>query len=328
MKCKVTLITTLALLLCAVMILSACSGFTLPFSNRESSATVADTETTAGTEESVAIAIEEFVFTRENFPRIDGSTSTVPLAEAIACVLLGEPRENVADLAVFSKTTQSFRNLAAGLCDILVVSEPSPEVFVEFDEQNFKYEMTPIAMDALVFVINASNPVDSLTIKQIQGIYTGKVTNWKEVGGEDLEIVAYQRNADAGSHVMMEKLVMDGLVMSAPPTQSFPTAFGMGELITAIKGFDGSANAIGYSVFYYSVEMQMAEGLKIISVDGVPPVDDTVRRGDYPFTNPFFAVIGADEPAHSPARVMYEWLLSSEGQALIASEGYVAMAGG
>ena len=312
------------ILIAAVFMLSACGDDALlSWPTRKES----PPETEEPTEPQEQVQVREFVFTRDNFPRMDGSTSTVPLAEAAACVLLGEPRENVADLAVFSRTTQSFRNLAAGLCDILIVSEPSPEVFIEFEEQGFEYEMTPIATDALVFVVNASNPVDSLTIKQIQGIYTGKITNWKEVGGDDIEIAAYQRNADAGSHVMMEKLVMDGLVMSAPPMQSFPTAFGMGELISAIKGFDGSANAIGYSVFYYSVEMQMAEGLKILSVDGVPPVDDTVRRGQYPFTNPFFAVIGADEPEDSPTRVMYEWLLSEEGQALIAHEGYVSVAG-
>ena len=303
-------------LIAAVFALTACGNGAPANTTAEPPATREPSATT-----------EEFRFTRENFPRMDGSTSTAPLAEAAACVLLGEPRENVSELVMFSRTTQSFRNLAAGLCDILIVSEPSPEVFIEYEEQDFRYEMTPIATDALVFVINASNPVDSLTIKQVQEIYTGRITNWKEVGGDDVEIVAYQRNEEAGSHVMMEKLVMDGLVMSAPPTQSFPTAFGMGELITAIKGFDGSANAIGYSVYYYSVEMRMADGLKILAIDGVPADDASIKSGRYPFINPLFAVINANEPEDSPARVMYEWLLSAEGQELIGREGYVSAAG-
>ena len=268
---------------------------------------------------------EEFIFTRGNFPRMDGSTSTAPLAEAAACVLLGEPRADVAELAVFNRTTQSFRNLADGMCDILIVAEPSPDVFEELAAQGFEIEITPIATDALVFVVNASNPVENLTLEQIQGIYTGRIKNWSEVGGDDIEIVPFQRNAEAGSQVLMEKLVMNGKSMAAPPTQTIETMMGMGELIEAIKGFDGSSNAIGYTVFYYAEDMRMAEGLKILAVGGVRPGDETIRNGYYPFLNPYYAVIGASEPENSPARVMYEWLLSKEGQALVKNEGYVSV---
>ena len=267
----------------------------------------------------------EFVFTRENFPRMDGSTSTAPLAQAAACVLLGEPRDSVAELTMFNRTTQSFRNLADGLCDILIVAEPTPDVFDELRAKGYEWEIAPIATEALVFVVNASNPVDSLTIEEIQAIYTGKITNWRELGGEDIEIVPYQRNADAGSQVLMEKAVMEGLKMTPAPTQTFPTAFGMGDLMEAIKGFDGSANAIGYTMYYYAEEMRMAEGLKIISVGNVKPGDDTIRSGEYPFLNPYYVVTGAAEPEDSPARIMYDWLLSDEGQALVALEGYVSV---
>jgi len=269
--------------------------------------------------------VKEFIFTRENFPRMDGSTSTAPLAQAAACVLLGEPREAVAHLTEFNRTTQSFRNLAAGLCDILIVSEPTPEVFEELRASGFELEIAPIAIDALVFIVNASNPVDSLTLEQIRRIYAGKITNWEQVGGDDVEIVAFQRNAEAGSQVLMEKLVMEGLDMANAPTQSFMMALGMGELITAIKGFDGSASAIGYTVFYYAEDMRMAEGLKIILVDGVKPGAETIRSGEYPFLNPYYVVIGAREPEDSPARIMYNWLLSGEGQALVSHEGYVSI---
>jgi len=267
----------------------------------------------------------EFVFTRSNFPRMDGSTSTAPLAEAAACVLLGEPREAVAELVLFNRTTQSFRNLAAGLCDILIVSEPAPEVFEELKALRFELDMAPISLDALVFVVNSGNPVDSLTLEQIQDIYTGKITNWKQVGGNDAPIEAFQRNPEAGSQVLMEKLVMAGVDMADAPTKSFGTAFGMGELIEAIKGFDGSDNAIGYTVFYYAEDMKMAEGLKIIAVDGVQPGGGTIRSGEYPFLNPYYVVIGAHEPEDSPARIMYNWLLSDDGQKLVDHEGYVTI---
>ena len=268
---------------------------------------------------------EAFIFTRENFPRMDGSTSTAPLAEAAATVLLGEPREAVAELVDFSRTTQSFRNLADGLCDILIVSEPAPEVFDELRAMDFEIEMAPIALDALVFVVNSGNPVDNLTHQQIQRIYTGRITNWSEVGGDDIDIVPFQRNAEAGSQVLMEKLVMDGLRMTAAPEQSFMTAFGMGEMISAMKGFDGSASAIGFTVFFFAEDMGMAEGLKIIAVDGVTPSAETIRSGEYPFLNPYYAVIGAKEPENSPARIMWDWLQSGDGQKLVSLEGYVSV---
>lgn len=266
-----------------------------------------------------------FVFTRENFPRMDGSTSTIPLGQAVASVLLGEKRENVTDLAMFNKTTQSFRNLMNGDADILIVAEPNAAVYDEMKEAGFEYEKTPIATDALVFVVNADNPVSNLTTEQVQKIYTGEITNWKQVGGADIKIEAFQRNADSGSQALMEKLVMKDLKMAQPPE-----GYSIGEmdgLIKAVKSFDGTAAAIGYTVYYYANDMKMAEGLKILSIDGIMPNDETIARKTYPFLNPYYAVISAKEPENSPARVMYKWLQSAEGQNLIKIEGYVPVSG-
>ena len=325
-----------ALLLAASLVASGCENLTgsgLGKREQEQEQTQAQApEQTQAPEQAQApeqtqdhAALIEYVFTRDNFPRMDGSTSTAPLAQAVACVLLGEAREDVADLVEFNRTTQSFRNLAAGLCDILIVSEPTPDVFDELADLGYAINIAPIATEALVFVVNASNPVDSLTIEQIRDIYSGKITNWKAVGGEDIEIVPYQRNAEAGSQVLMEKLVMDGIAIVDAPTQHISVAFGMGELMEAIKGFDGSANAIGYTMYYYAEDMRMAEGLKIISVGGVAPGDDSIRNGVYPFLNPYFTVIGAAEPEDSPVRILYNWLLSDEGQGLVQHEGYVSV---
>ena len=152
---------------------------------------------------------EEFVFTRENMPRLNGSTSAVPLAEAVCSVLLGESREEVADLVQFSRTTASYEALMAGEADLLLAGEPEQAV-MERLEAGDRWLLTPFATDALVFVVNADNPVNGLTTEQLQKIYTGEITNWKQVGGSDLDIVAFQRNPGAGSQTLMEKLVMDG----------------------------------------------------------------------------------------------------------------------
>lgn len=264
-----------------------------------------------------------FKFTRENFPRMDGSTSCVPLGQAVASVLLGESREECADLAQFNRTTQSFRNLKDGLCDILIVSEPNAAVFDEMEAEGFNYEIAPIATDALIFVVNESNPVNNLTTEQIRGIYTGEITNWSEVGGADEEIVPFQRNEGAGSQALILKLVMGDTPMMEPPKEYLVSS--MGGLMSAVKSYDNSASAIGYSVYYYANDMKMAEGLKILSVDGVMPSPETIGSGEYPHLNAYYSVISAEEAEMSPARILFNWLASEDGQRLVDMEGYVSI---
>ncbi|MGI6028040.1 MAG: PstS family phosphate ABC transporter substrate-binding protein [Candidatus Heteroscillospira sp.] len=298
----------LAAALAAVM-LTGCSG-TVP--ERESSSAEPSPE-----------ASYDFKFTRENFPRLDGSTSMVPMAKAVASVLLGEDTDSVSDLVSFNRTSQSFRNLMYGGCDLLIVAEPSQNVLDELAEQNFEYDMAHISTDALVFVVNADNPVDSLTADQIRKIYTGEITNWSQVGGNDEEIIPFQRNAEAGSQAAMVKTVMDGLEMMEPPKDYIVDSM-MG-LMEAVKSFDGSAGAIGYSVYYYANDMKMADGLKIIAVDGVQPEADTIRSGSYPFLAPGYAVVAKDAPEDSPARRLWNWLQAEEGQYLMSELGYVSV---
>ncbi len=263
-----------------------------------------------------------FQFTRETFPRLDGSTSMVPLAEAVASVLLGEDRESVTDLCQFNRTTQSFRNLAMGECDLLLAGEPNAAVFTEMEEQGFAYEIETIAMDGLVFLVNENNPVDSLTTDQIRDIYTGKITNWSQVGGSDAEIIPFQRNEGAGSQALMKKLVMGDTPLADPPEEYMASS--MGELMSVVKSYDNSANAIGYSVYYYANDMQMAQGLKLLKVDGVEPSRETIRSGEYPHRNAYYCVIPASAGEDSPNRILFDWLMSEDGQKLIDLEGYVA----
>ena len=261
-----------------------------------------------------------FTFTRENLPRLDGSTSTVPLAQSMCAVLLGEDVEKVTDLIQFSRTTQSYRNLMAGQADLLLAAEPAPEVLAEL-EAGGEWLLTPFATDALVFVVNADNPVSGLTTQQVQQIYTGEITNWSQLGGSDLEIIPFQRNAEAGSQTMFEKLVMAGLPLMDPPSQWISDS--MSGLLEAVREYDNSPAAIGYTVYYYANDMEMAKGLKVLSIDGVSPSADAIRAGEYPFLNPYYVSIRQDAAEDSPTRILYDWVLSADGQELVAREGYV-----
>lgn len=265
-----------------------------------------------------------FVFTRENLPRLDGSTATIPLGQAICSVLLGERREDVADLVQFSRTTAAYYALRSGEADLLLAAEPEEEVKKWMEEED-KWLLTPFATDALVFLVNRENPVSSITAAQARSIYAGSITNWKELGGNDAPIVPFQRNADAGSQILLEKLVMGDTPLMEPPADYIPT---MGGMMEAVRGFDGGPGAIGFTVYYYANDMKMAEGLKILQIDGVAPDASSIRAVSYPFLNPYYVAIPKDAAADRPIRILYDWLLGPEGQALIGHEGYVTVGAG
>lgn len=264
-----------------------------------------------------------FVFTRENFPRLNGSTSTVPLAEAVCSTLLGESREDVGDLIHFSKTTQAYFELLNGNADLLIIGEANESILAEKERQGFEWLKTPFATDAFVFVVNEKNPVDSITVEEARKIYTGEIVNWSQLGGNDEPIIPFQRNPEAGSQTLMEKHVMQGTPMMEAPTDYVVAS--MGGLMEAVKSYDNSAGAIGYSVYYYAEEMKAAKGLKLLKLEGVEPCPETIRSEEYPIVNPKYVVISAKAAEDSPTRKLYDWLLSEEGQALIAAEGYVSV---
>jgi len=256
-------------------------------------------------------------------PRLDGSTSSAPLAEAVCSVLLGESRKEVADLVQFNKTTTAYFNLIHGYADLLIVGEDNATILELKEEQGFEWEREPFATDAFIFVVNEDNPVDSITIDEAKRIYTGDITNWSELGGADQQIIPFQRNSDAGSQNLMEKLVMKGTPMMDAPSDYIVDT--MGQLMEVVKSYDGSPGAIGYTVYYYAEEMRMAQGLKILAIEGSPPTPETIRSEEYPLLNPKYVVIPADAAEDSPNRILFNWLLGEEGQRLVAHEGYVSI---
>ena len=211
-------------------------------------------------------------------------------------------------------------NTAVHLADTRLTKEEKEEL----QEAGAQLEQKPIGRDALVFIVNENNPVQSLTRQQLKDIYAGTITNWKDVGGDDLAIVPFQRGEDSGSQTLFRKLlIQDGELMD-PPTELAPAA--MGELVDSIAAYNNSANAIGFSVYYYIDQMYSQPGLRLLAVDGVTPSNDTIASESYPLCNEFYAVLHADAAADSPERQLYDWLDTAAGQDCIKKSGYVAVA--
>ena len=255
----------------------------------------------------------------EEYPRIDGSTACVPLCEALAVRLTGctdaQAEETLAD---FTNTNPSYLQLAEGKTDILLAYEPADETTEKLKEYDPLVKES-IGKDALVFLVNEDNPVENLTTEQIRDIYTGKITNWSEVGGADMEIKAFQRPETSGSQTMLRLLLIGDASM--PEAEKEMIAIGMDDIIEALKEYDNSANALGYSVYYYASEMFRQPGLKFLKIDGTEPSNDTIRSGEYPLIHEFYCV--TNEQSSPEAKEIQNWLLTKEGQKFVEECGYV-----
>ena len=300
----------------AAGVLTACSGSSEP---ALSASTAPEPPASSAASEVTAAPF----LTVEDFPALDGSTACIPLMAQMMADTTGRDLVEAQSTISVSTTAYAWENF--GLYDtdtqMLVVYEAPDYVKKELEEAKAELESKPIGRDALVFIVNENNPVKSLTQQQLKDIYAGKITNWKDVGGEDLDIVAFQRGEDSGSQTLFKKLlIQDGELMD-PPTELAPAA--MGELVDSIAAYNNSANAIGFSVYYYIDQMYSQPGLRLLAVDDVTPSNNTIADESYPLCNEFYAVIHPDAAADSPERILYDWLDTDAGQDCIKKSGYV-----
>ena len=259
--------------------------------------------------------------TLDTYPRMDGSTANLPLMAEVLSEACGIPLEEAESVTTCTTTPYAWMGLAREENDILLVYEAAESTKKEMEQIGTEMEIDPVGRDALVFIVNEDNPVNNLTAQQLIDIYSGKITNWKDVGGNDQEIVAYQRVESSGSQSLFMKLLMKDVKPMEAPTELKPA--GMGELIDQLADYNNDANAIGYSVFYYASYMYQQPGLKFIAVDGVMPTDETIADQSYPFLNDFVVAIRAKEAEDSSARILRDWILSPEGSAAIKKAGYI-----
>ena len=289
------------------------------------------TETPAETPASTEVPAEtttpapaaDALFTADTMPRIDGSTATIPLSEGLVQALLGYTPEQAADYVHHNKTHAAYENLIAGAADIIFVTPPSAEEEQMMADSGTEFEVTRVTLDAFVFLVNSQNPVQSVPLEQLRDVYRGKITNWSALGGDDLPIVAYQRQDNSGSQTLMYKLVVPQTEIMAAPDELKPAT--MEGLVDVVSDYDAGAGAIGYSVYYYASGMYVDKGSRLLAVDGVTPTADTIRDGTYPLVDGYYAVLRKDAAADSPARKLLTYLLSSEGQQVAQNMGYVPL---
>lgn len=257
----------------------------------------------------------------KDLPRIDGATAAFPVYSAFVNAVYPETTRLYDDAFQYNNTVGGYRKLAERKTDIFLGAAPSKEQLEYAEKYGTVFEYTQIGTEAFVFFVHKDNPVDSLTVEQIKGIYSGEITNWKEVGGNDERIVPFQRNEGSGSQSMMLRFMGDTPLVEPEKKEIVST---MGGVIERVADYKSKSGSIGYSFRFYIEGIIKNPEIKMIAIDGVAPTVDNIKNNTYPIVTPVYAVTYENNP-NKNVDALVQWMLSDEGQYIIEQTGYVGI---
>ena len=241
---------------------------------------------------------------------VDGSTTVGPIAKAFAEYYMGKhPDVNIT--VSESGSGNGAKSLINAACDVATMSRPmkNSEMKAAQDAGILPIEHI-VAMDGIALVVHPSNPLANLTVEQIRDIYTGKIKNWKELGGPDQPIVVISRDTNSGTYESFETLVMNKEKM--------------GEKVEYV-GSNGAIRqrvmstpaAIGY------VGLAFTEGVKALTVNGIEVSPETVTSKKYPISRPLYMYTNGRPKQGTPLHDFINLSDTPEGKKIIEDTGFV-----
>lgn len=236
----------------------------------------------------------------------DGSTSM----EKVIGYLSEAYMDRNSDVKVTYNPTGSGAGIQAvqeGRCDIGLASRNLK------DEEKTDLNETVVAIDGIAVIVNPENPVSDLTVEQIAQVYTGKVTNWQEVGGDDAPIVCIGREAASGTRDGFESIT--GTSDSCKYAQELTST---GDVVQTVSS---NPNAIGYASL-----ASVSDKVQTISVEGVMPSDGTILSGDYKIQRNFVLVTKRDKELTGSAKNFFDFCMSTDADEYIKKAGAVPVA--
>jgi len=261
----------------------------------------------------------DILYTEETFPRVDASLATQPLMDAFVLNFTGKTTKEIG--VEYSNTDPAYTKLINNEADLIVVTEPSEDELKRASDANVELEVTKVVNEGFVFFVNKDNEIDSLTFDQIKQIYTGEITNWKELGGKDAEIIAYQRPENSGSQTGLYSLVMKGTPVKIP-TPKESVNLSMAGIIEYVSSYENGLDSIGYGYYYYANEMYYNDNIKYLGINGVKPTYETIKDESYPILTAYYIVTRKNETNENVLKLK-EDMLSKRGQEVATSAGYV-----
>ncbi len=237
---------------------------------------------------------------------ISGSTSVGPLVELEE----EEFEANNQDVTIEINQTGSSSGIKDTISGTTEIGMSSRELT---DEESKNLKEVTIAVDGIGVVVNKNNPVKNLTLEQIKDIFTGKITNWSEVGGEDKEIVVVSREEGSGTRTAFQEILnysTEDTVKNAIVNNS------TGATKVMVEEND---NAIGYMSIGY-----IDDSIASVNVDGVEATADNVKSGEYKIQRPFLLVY-KEGALSEEGQEFIDFILSDKGQAIVAEENLVTV---
>ncbi|MCL2109130.1 MAG: phosphate ABC transporter substrate-binding protein [Oscillospiraceae bacterium] len=238
---------------------------------------------------------------------VAGSTSVQPYAELLA----EEYKHLYPERAVNVQgggSSAGIRAVESGIADIGMSSR-------SLTGSELDLWAVEIAKDALALITHPDNPVTHLTLEQVRGIYTGRITNWSMVGGDNAPIHRITREAGSGTRSAFEEMVMaDELIDKRAVVLNSNGAI---RQIVA-----GNSNAIGF-ISLGLVDYEGLEPVKALELEGVAPTQENVLAGEYNLYRPFLFVAAEEPLGDSPTRLFIDFVLSEDGQNLLKGEGLI-----
>ena len=237
----------------------------------------------------------------------DGSTSMEKVIGA-----LGEAFENEHEGVTFTYNPtgsgSGITAVAEGRCDIGLASRALKD-----EEKARGLKETTLALDGIAVIVHPDNAVKDLDLETVAKIYTGEITNWKELGGSDSEIVLIGREAGSGTRDGFESIT--GTAEKCLYRQELTST---GDVITSVAG---NPAAIGYASL-----ASVKDTVRALSVNGVTPTEDTVKDGSYPVQRPFVLVTKEDKALSAVAQAFFDYATSPEAGEIISHAGAVPVA--
>jgi len=247
--------------------------------------------------------------------QIKGSDTMVNLGQAWAEKFMEEnPNTSIAVTGGGSGTGVS--SLINGTCDIAETSREMEQKEIDQAKQKgIDPKKITVALDGLAVVVNPKNPVSNLTMQELKDIFTGKITNWNQVGGKDGKITILSREVNSGTHVYFKEHVLNKTEF-ATTALMLPSSQAIADEIT------GNPNAIGYyGMGYISPEQKAIKVAKDKESPYIEPTIDNVKNGSYPISRPLF-MCTKGEPT-GIIKSFIDFVLSAEGQKIVTEIDFV-----
>jgi len=241
--------------------------------------------------------------------QIAGSTTVLPIAEECARIFM----ENNPGSQIYVSGGGSSHGVKSVAEDVIDIGDASRDLKDSEKEQYTDLVTHAIAKDGVAIIVHPSNPINDLTITQLQGIYTGEITNWKDVGGKDIEIMVVSREGGSGTRDCFEQVVLK-------PIEKDVTEYAIiqdsnGKVRTTIIG---SEQGIGFISLGY-----VNSDVKAIKLDGTEPTIENIRSNDYAISRTLWMITKGNPDENEQA--FLDFVLSDQGQNIVSEVHYIAL---